>query len=183
MLHYFILFFFIVSLFQCIQIKLFHSFLWLARIPVFIYTMSSLSLDGHLVFFLVLSIVNSASMGMHVSFQIRKKEILTWAYLKVCINIYYRQIFQTFISSQKLSRKGTRYTRLLYTSTETLWIIELIITTESFYKLADDWYPELYQRRVWLYMRKHLEMIRTYHMETQLCLWKTLSSIFKGKLV
>ena len=64
-----------------LQMALFHSFLWLSSIPLcdvcvcvcvcvyhifFIYS----SVDGHLVCFHVLAIVNSAAMniGVHVSF-------------------------------------------------------------------------------------------------------------------
>ena len=58
-----------------LQMALFHSFLWLNNIPLYICTTSSLSIhlsNRHLGCFRVLAIVNSVSMkiGVHVSFQI-----------------------------------------------------------------------------------------------------------------
>ena len=45
-----------------------HSFLWLSNIPLCIYFFIHSSVDGHLGFFHVLAIVNSAAMntGIHV---------------------------------------------------------------------------------------------------------------------
>ena len=57
-----------------LQMALFHSFLWLSSIPLYIFTTSSLSIhpfiNVHLGFFYVLAIVNSAAIyiGVHVSF-------------------------------------------------------------------------------------------------------------------
>ena len=56
-----------------LEMALFHSFLWLNNIPLYIYTTSSLfiSLGGHLGCFHVLAIINSAAVNIevHVSFQ------------------------------------------------------------------------------------------------------------------
>ena len=61
-----------------VQMALFHSFLWLRNIPLYIYicTTSCLSIssvNGHLGHFYVLAILSDAVMniGIHVSFQIR----------------------------------------------------------------------------------------------------------------
>ena len=60
-----------------LQMALFHSFLWLSSIPLYLCTTSSLSIhlsvNGHLGCFHVLAVVNGAAMnvGVHVSFQIR----------------------------------------------------------------------------------------------------------------
>ena len=56
-----------------LQMTLFHSFLWLSNIPLYIYTTSlAVPVDGHLGCFHVLAIVNSATTdtGVHVSLQI-----------------------------------------------------------------------------------------------------------------
>ena len=58
-----------------LQVALFHSFLWLSSIPLYICTMPSLSIlsvEGHLGCLHVLAIVNGAAMniGVHVSFWI-----------------------------------------------------------------------------------------------------------------
>ena len=49
-----------------------HSFLWLSNIPLCIYFFIHSSVDGHLGFFHVLAIVNSAAMSIevHVSFSV-----------------------------------------------------------------------------------------------------------------
>ena len=55
-----------------LQMALFHSFLWLRSIPLYICTTSSVS--GRLgCFHVFLAVVNSAAMniGVHVSFQMR----------------------------------------------------------------------------------------------------------------
>ena len=53
-----------------VQVSQIYSFLWLYNIPLYMCTTTSLSVDGHLGFFHVLAIVNSAAMntGAHVSF-------------------------------------------------------------------------------------------------------------------
>ena len=57
-----------------LQMALFHSFLWLSNIPLYIYIYHiffiHLSVDGHLGCFHVLAIVNSATVNIrvHVSF-------------------------------------------------------------------------------------------------------------------
>ena len=53
-----------------IQVALFHSFWQLSSIPLYICTTSSLSINGHLGYFHVLAVVNSAAMntGVPVSF-------------------------------------------------------------------------------------------------------------------
>ena len=53
-----------------LQIAVFHSFLWLSNIPLYILTIYPLSVDGHLCCFYVLDVVNSAVMnnGVYVSF-------------------------------------------------------------------------------------------------------------------
>ena len=55
-----------------IQVALFHSFWQLSSIPLYICTTSSLSINGHLGYFHVLAVVNSAAMntGVPVSFWI-----------------------------------------------------------------------------------------------------------------
>ena len=59
-----------------LQMALFHSFLWVSNIPLYIHkyhiTFIHSSVDGHLGCFHVLATVNSAAVniGMHVSFQI-----------------------------------------------------------------------------------------------------------------
>ena len=59
-----------------LQMTLFHSFLWLSNIPLYIYMCVCIfahsSVDERLVCFHVLAIVNSAAVniGVHVSFQI-----------------------------------------------------------------------------------------------------------------
>ena len=52
-----------------LQMALFHSFVWLGKIPLFIHS----SLDGHLGYFHVSAIIKSAAMnmGVQISFQIR----------------------------------------------------------------------------------------------------------------
>ena len=59
---------------MCLQMAQFHSYLWLSDIPLYvciyhIFFFHS-SVDGHLGYFHVLSIVNSAAVniGVHVSF-------------------------------------------------------------------------------------------------------------------
>ena len=58
-----------------LQMVLFHSFLWLRNIPLYVCTSLFLhsSADGHLGCFHVLAVVNRApvAIGVHVSFQIR----------------------------------------------------------------------------------------------------------------
>ena len=61
---------------MCLQMAQFHSYLWLSDIPLYvciyhIFFFHS-SVDGHLGYFHVLSIVNSAAVniGVHVSFWI-----------------------------------------------------------------------------------------------------------------
>ena len=56
-----------------LQMTRFHSFLWLINIPLYIDTASFFirySVDGHLQWFHVLAVVNSAAVntGVHVSF-------------------------------------------------------------------------------------------------------------------
>ena len=56
-----------------LQMALFHSFLWLSYIPLYICTtFIHSSVHGHLCCFQVLAIVNSTAVniGVHVSFQI-----------------------------------------------------------------------------------------------------------------
>ena len=59
-----------------LQMSLFHSILWLSSIPLYIYISHIFfiysSVNGHLYYFHVLAIVNSAAMniGVHISFQI-----------------------------------------------------------------------------------------------------------------
>ena len=57
------------------QMALFHSFLWLSNIPLYMYCIffSHSSVDGHLVCFHGLAIVNSAGIntGVHIFFWIR----------------------------------------------------------------------------------------------------------------
>ena len=55
-----------------LQMALFHSFLWLSNILLYIYAPIYSSIGGSLVCFPVLAIINSAavSAGMHISFQI-----------------------------------------------------------------------------------------------------------------
>ena len=62
------------GLYMLLQMALFHSFLWLSNIPLYICTFFFIqsSLDGHLGCFHVSAIINSTAMniGMHVSFWI-----------------------------------------------------------------------------------------------------------------
>ena len=55
-----------------LQLARFHSFPWLILHCIYLIFFTCLSLDGHLGFFHVLAIVNSAALniGLHVSFQI-----------------------------------------------------------------------------------------------------------------
>ena len=59
-----------------LQVSLFHSFLWLNNIPLYIYIYHIFfiysSVDGHFGCFHVLAIVSSAAVniGVHVSFQL-----------------------------------------------------------------------------------------------------------------
>ena len=66
-----------------LQMALFHSFLWLSSIPLYIYRifLNQLSVDGPLRCFHVLALVNSAAMniGVQVSFQIRV--FIFWGYM------------------------------------------------------------------------------------------------------
>ena len=59
-----------------VQMALFHLFLWLRNIPLYICTTSCLSIssvNGHLGLFYVLAVLSGAVMniGVHLSFQIR----------------------------------------------------------------------------------------------------------------
>ena len=58
-----------------LQVALLHSFLWLSSILLYMYHIFFIhsSVNGHLVCFHVLAVVNSAAIntGLHVSFQIK----------------------------------------------------------------------------------------------------------------
>ena len=81
-----------------LQIAVFHSFLWLSNIPLYILTTYPLSVDGHLCCFYVLDVVNSAVMnnGVYVSFWSmicsghipRSVFICVCVYLCVCVCVY-----------------------------------------------------------------------------------------------